>query len=41
VTAIINGQEISLSTKNRAAFEILTDDSSHGLKPIEEIEKYI
>lgn len=41
VTATINDNEICLKTKNRAAFEILTDDSSHGLKPIEEIEKYI
>jgi len=41
ITGSIHGQEIVLQTTNRAAFEILTDDSNHRLKPIEEIEKYI
>lgn len=35
----IGSEQFSLKTKNRCAFEILTDDTSHGLHPIKEIAK--
>lgn len=34
IRVLVNDTELCLKTKNRAAFEILTDDNSHGLKTI-------
>lgn len=34
---ILGGEQLTLKTKNRCAFEILTDDTKHGLKPITQI----
>ncbi|HOM11273.1 MAG TPA: hypothetical protein PLV81_14115, partial [Spirochaetota bacterium] len=36
---IFGDEQLTLKTKNRCAFEILTDDADHGLQPIDTITR--